>query len=554
MPRALLATWVAGLLLAVPTASAVEAPFAPNGAWCWFQDPRAVYADGRTYAGYVTSGGDVAVSAYDHRRNELRRAIIAHRFQRDDHVAPALHVLPDGRLMAIFSAHRGQNMYLRTTRRPHDVTSWDDTRALGTNAPGFETYTYANPVSAGGRLFLFWRAEAGGNGSGQTAYTVSNDHGTSWARGRLLMRNPKQRPYAKYAGAGDKIHVAYTDGHPQSTRTGIRYAAFRNRRLYRANGAAIGRAPMRSTAGESVYRGRRRAWVWDVASDSKGHPVIVYAIFRSKTDHRYRYARWTGTRWIHANLARAGGSIATASREYLYSGGIALDHGDPSTVYMSRRIDGVFEIERWRTPDRGRHWSRSAVTRGSTRNQVRPVVPRGAPAGASASVLWMSGAYPDYMNYRTSLRARFAVAPTDAPPPPIDPQTPPPGGGQGGGSGDPPPEGARVPGLKLKVSRAIVQRGQRVRITVTMWDTKTRKRIDGRTVKVLQRVAGSRRWRQIVKTRTSRRGTITLTRAIRRRTDFRAVYGGSPLMTKASSPTARVYVERRPSRMRSAAD
>jgi hypothetical protein len=108
-----------------------------------------------------------------------------------------------------------------------------------------------------------------------------------------------------------------------------------------------------------VYRGKPRAWVWDVASDSEGRPVIVYATFPTKTDHRYRYARWNGKRWIDVQLARAGGSIVPGGRERQYSGGIALDHGDPSTVYLSRKIRGVFEIERWRTPNRGRTWTRS---------------------------------------------------------------------------------------------------------------------------------------------------------------------------------------------------
>lgn len=185
MIRGLVASVAVLVLLAAPPARAIEAPFAADGAWCWFQDPRAVYADGRTYAGYVTAAGDVAVSVYDHRANQLRRAIIARGFQRDDHASPALHVLPDGRLMALFSAHRGRQMYMRTTRDPHDITKWGDTRALGTNAPGFDTYTYANPVQVGRRLFLFWRAEAGSSIAGQAGYSVSDDGGDTWAPARV---------------------------------------------------------------------------------------------------------------------------------------------------------------------------------------------------------------------------------------------------------------------------------------------------------------------------------------------------------------------------------
>ena len=43
--------------------------FAPDGAWCWFQDPRAVYFNRqheRTYAGWMTGHGNLEVGAFDH--------------------------------------------------------------------------------------------------------------------------------------------------------------------------------------------------------------------------------------------------------------------------------------------------------------------------------------------------------------------------------------------------------------------------------------------------------------------------------------------------------
>ena len=558
MKRWLLAAVVLASLALAPAARAVESPFSPDGAWCWFQDPRAVYADGRTYTGYVTAAGDVAVAAYDHRANELRRFVVARGFQRDDHASPALHVLDDGRLMAIWSAHRGRQMYMRTTREPGDVFRWTPTRALGTNAPGFDTYTYANPVRVGRRLFLFWRAESGASAAGQAAYSVSDDDGETWEPARVLLSNPGQRPYAKYAARGDTIHVAYTEGHPNATQTGIRYAALRDGRLYRADGTAIGDPPAGVFQGERVYGAKPRAWIWDVAADSEGRPVIVYATFASKTDHRYRYARWNGARWIDVQLARAGGSIATAGREHQYSGGMALDHGDPSTVYLSRRVGKRFEIQRWHTQDRGRTWTSAPVTSRSAANNVRPVVPRGARSDGPAPVLWMSGGYPGYTTFSTSLRTQFDAPPSEVPVPPPDPQTPPPG------PGDPPPdlpvdaeappEGAREPGLRLKVSRAVVLPGRRVAITGTMFDRVSRALLDGRTVLLYQRKQGTRRWTRTAKLRTNERGEVRLKRTIRRLTDFQFVYNGSPLMTAARSPVARVYVERRPSTARAARD
>jgi hypothetical protein len=153
-----------------------------------------------------------------------------------------------------------------------------------------------------------------------------------------------------------------------------------------------------------------RAWLWDLAFDSSGNPVIAYATFPTEEDHRYRYARWDGTAWIDTELTPAGSWFPTGGERRRYfdpycSGGIALDHSDPSVVYLSRPVGGVFEIERWTTPDGGRSWSSEAVTSGSASNNVRPLVPLGRAAGGPG-LIWMNGPYTDYKRHSTSLRMK----------------------------------------------------------------------------------------------------------------------------------------------------
>ena len=46
-------------------AAETHAEFTADGAWCWFSDPRAVYHDGRVYAGWMTADGSVQVGAWD---------------------------------------------------------------------------------------------------------------------------------------------------------------------------------------------------------------------------------------------------------------------------------------------------------------------------------------------------------------------------------------------------------------------------------------------------------------------------------------------------------
>jgi hypothetical protein len=110
---------------------------------------------------------------------------------------------------------------------------------------------------------------------------------------------------------------------------------YRAGRLERASGALIAplsAAPVVPSQADRIYTAAvhhgQRAWVHDVAADAAGRPVVTYAAFPTASDHRYHYARWTGSRWEDHEIARAGGSMSIDPQEPHYSGGITLDHED----------------------------------------------------------------------------------------------------------------------------------------------------------------------------------------------------------------------------------
>src|SRR4051794_36926881 len=179
-----------------------------SGAWCWFADPRAVVAGGKTFAGWIDSSGDVRVATLGGATATLHTGLGV-----DDHNNPALLVRADGRLQAFYSAHGGAEMFFRLSA---DGERWDAERRVATNTPGTRGFTYPNPVQLAGeqgRIHLFWRG-----GDWNPAFSTSPD-GLTWAPARTLIRVPGQRPYVKVASDGrDTIHVAFTDGHPRETR------------------------------------------------------------------------------------------------------------------------------------------------------------------------------------------------------------------------------------------------------------------------------------------------------------------------------------------------
>jgi hypothetical protein len=369
-----------------------------SGAWCWFADPRAVAAGGLTHVGWIDGAGDVRVATLDAAEALVTTATLHAGLGIDDHNNPALLLRADGRLQAFYSAHSGPQLYFRLSS---DGAHWDEERRLATNTRGTRGYTYPNPVQLAaedGRIHLFWRG-----GDWNPAFSTSPD-GLTWAPAATLIRVSGQRPYVKVASDGlDTIHVAFTDGHPRETATSLYYARYTAGAWFRAGGDRIAGPPFAPGDADRIWdvaRGRDHAWVHDVAADAAGRPRIVYAVFRSATDHRYRYARWTGAAWEDRQITPAGGFFVEDGGEKQYSGGVVFDHADPNVVYLSRRVNGQWEIERWHTRDGGASWDHVALTTASTEKNVRPVVARGG-----GGPLWMRGGYVNYRRYRTAIVA-----------------------------------------------------------------------------------------------------------------------------------------------------
>jgi hypothetical protein len=391
---------------------------APDGAWCWFGDPRVVTVQRehtRTFAGFVTSAGDVVVAQFDHDTGDLSHAVIKADFEEDDHASPSILVRPDGRLVIFYCGHRGRWMAYRMSTSAADIGTWGSARAASAYTSETSGYTYPSPLSLadeGGRRYLFWRGV-----DFQPMMSVS-DKTFEWSDAVPLVAGGGDMPYFKVASDGrSTIHFALTNDHPGGGAVNnVYYFRYEHGTFQRADGTIIGGLddlPLSLADCDLVYDARAHAadaWVWDVAPDASGNPVIAYVAFPSEVDHRYRYALWEGRGWGDSEIVAAGGpfpSVPVGHRYYepYYSGGLSLDHADPSVVYLSRPVEGVFEIERWITPDGGATWAHEAVTSGSAANNVRPVVPLGGAAGGP-EVIWMNGPYRDYTDYGTSLRMR----------------------------------------------------------------------------------------------------------------------------------------------------
>jgi BNR repeat-containing family member len=397
---------------------------APDGAWCWFQDPRAVYVHRqheRTYAGWITREGVLETGAHDHRTGESQRFALKAAGEADDHSSCALLVRDDGRLMAFYARHNQTGLHCRTTARPEDISEWDDEVTVASTP----RTTYCHPIwlRDEGRFYAFWRGE-----EWKPMFATSDD-GVSWSPPRMLVREKGReaadvRPYIKIvADRNAAIHFAVTNGHPRDEPTNsVHHFRYERGGFFRADGTRIGDLggpPVSLRDCDVAYDGKAalvRAWVWDIALDARGYPSIAYTRLPSTTDHRYCCARWDGSNWIDGEITPGGRWFPQTpwfrrEREPHYSGGMAFKHADPSIVYVSRPIGGVFEIEKWTNSGDTSTWTPTAITRDSAHDNVRPVAAAGY-AGAGDLVLWMRGRYVHYTNFRTEIRmaAEFAAS------------------------------------------------------------------------------------------------------------------------------------------------
>ena len=168
-----------------------------NGAWSWFMDERSIVDHGHVVVGLVRANGkftdsdrpgwgNVELSILDIKSLRVERVILKEHLEQDDHAAPGLLVLGDGRYLAAYSKHNQEpRFWFRISVRPGDASAWLPEREVVT--PGRQgkwsgdNFTYANPMrltEEGGRVYLFHRGV-----TQDPNYYWSDDDGRNWTYG-----------------------------------------------------------------------------------------------------------------------------------------------------------------------------------------------------------------------------------------------------------------------------------------------------------------------------------------------------------------------------------
>jgi hypothetical protein len=407
-----------------------------NGAWSWFMDERAIVDRGRLLVGSVRANGkfqdgdqpgwgNVELTVLDLNGMAIWRVVLHEHLEQDDHAAPGLLVLHDGRYLAAYSKHNQEpRLWFRISERRGDPSRWQPevemiTPGVKGNWKG-DNVTYCNPMMLSAehdRIYMFHRGV-----SQDPNYLFSNDDGRSWTYGgKLYDGHHGYSPYTKYACNGrDIIHFVATEDHPRNFDNSLYHGFIRGGKVFRSDGTFA--ASLSTTTNTAIhpwdltrlYQGgpTNVAWMSDIELDRQGHPVVLFTIQvdgaglppgQGGFDHRFHYARWDGKQWREGQIAFAGTRLYAGEDDYTGLG--SIDPQDISTVYISTdaepltgqplisQADGKrhHELFRGKISTDGQSCDWTPLTANSTMDNLRPLVPRWK--DGRVIVIWMRGTY-----------------------------------------------------------------------------------------------------------------------------------------------------------------
>lgn len=394
-----------------------------DGTWCWFSDPRAIVAGDELVTGFVTEDGSVKALQYDLKSGNFQQAMLNEKLEVDDHNNPAFAELSDGSLLAFYTRHHNRDLYMNRLSAESETAGWSEAISINPNGAvdlerfGDDKYTYANPFvlkNENNRIYMFGRWIGF-----KPNMTWSDDGGKTWADGRVVV-SPKpfswgQRPYVKYYSDGlGKIHLVFTDGHPRDEPfNSVYYACYYEGAFHRADGSIIAtmeQLPFEPKEATLIYDAREtghRAWVYDLFADEKGQPAVAYARYPTEEEHLYHYAWFDGEKWNDRAVVNSGKWFPEThegrrEREPHYSGGLTIDPNKAHTLYVSREVNGVFEIEKFSLNKGASEWNIEPLTQNSSNDQIRPYAAKNY--AKETIVLWNSvDRYIHYTNFRTAV-------------------------------------------------------------------------------------------------------------------------------------------------------
>lgn len=365
----------------------------------WIQKPAAIHfvkRFDRTYIAWVTSDGKIQIRYFDNANNGFSPIYTVDDLYphfkieaKDDHNAPSLLILPDGRILVFYVVHDVNNaFFMKESQHAEDISSWTDRKNMQDPSTQ-EPYNYPQAkILDNGEIAVFYRV--GNYYDSREYFKVSKDNGISWSKATKLIDFGEKGIYAFVTSRGNQIHIAWskaqTGSVPKSNvyylyspDAGITWLSRNNKRQV---------LPIDEKAADIVFNSTDKpAFVWDIVVDSFYNPYIVYS-YQNDPHHEYDFSRWNGKEWVTNKITN---SKELYDSNNFFSGGIVIDPQNVYNVYLSKQRVHL-ELEKWVSKDLGKSWDMDKkITENSEEDNFRPqVVENYSP---NLSLVWSRGIY-----------------------------------------------------------------------------------------------------------------------------------------------------------------
>ena len=395
-----------------------------GGMWSGKSAPSALLNGDYLYAGWVDGDtGDVMLGVWSLTTRALERTIVLAAAlggvsgNPDLHDSPALLVpATSHKLVVAYSAHSGAHPLVRISTSSLDT---DPTLADGMDSEAevgaAGDWTYMSLVQMGsGWCYLLGRSVVAGRA--YIGWFYSSNECVSWSTplSHLMATgaNDSKGIYFRVAGDGGvQLHVLATDtdrsvGSPSSLYSF--YIGFTGSNMdgaYQTDGTLIALFadfPIDVIDGTLLHgTADGPCDPEDLAITSAGVPCAVYNTWDSGgadiTHWMSLYAVVGGT-WSEHEIVNSGGLNNGNARQV----GASIENADPYRILVPRKVGSVLELTRQVSADDGATWEETALTHGSTVDNVTPQAVMGGDARCGA--VFAQGTYTDDATFDMALR------------------------------------------------------------------------------------------------------------------------------------------------------
>ena len=369
----------------------VFADTATDVAWSWWTYPIISWSqqNGKAYFGFVTSSGVHGVSIYNPNTNKTYQHLFDGKKEKDDHNAPSVSVLPNGKILVIYTTghNTDKKIHIQVSKNAGSVSSWGPETVIKSAGKT----CYIQVFQYNGKVWMFYRRLMKNAGEETWAWCCRNSsisNLSKWSSEKVIFHS-KYQCYCLLRETTQNGLLRIVAGlHANNSDNNLKMAFYdlKSDTLLQTDYTKMKNNPNISDY-KTFFSGngvKRR--VFDMAVTSPEKPVIAYCTANS--NHTADYYVWTNG--IAEKILTSKNPFSETEAHATYFSGMSFVN---ENKLVAAYRDGKDKIKLINMQN-GRKVSEKVLsTAPSGTKLIRPVVCKNI-------VMWQKGTYTQYRIYK----------------------------------------------------------------------------------------------------------------------------------------------------------